>query len=395
VRGCHTGSALVTVALLAATLTGTDAPSAHAGLGSTDWKQVSAGRDHTCAITTTEQLFCWGDDSFGQLGDDASETDRSTPVEVEGAPKWKQVSLGSSHTCAVKTNGRLYCWGRDTDGQLGDDILEADQAVPVQVSGNAQDWSQVGAGGFHTCARKSTGELFCWGSDVDGQLGNSATLGDDAPTPVSVAAAWKMVGAGGRHTCAVKSNEKLFCWGADDSGQLGDGADGNADDPLPVAVAGGATNWKQVDGGDAHTCAAKRGGQLLCWGNDAHGQVGDGDEGGGDEPAPEVLLGVWRRVSAGEFFTCARRRRDRLSCWGRDNAGQLGNDVPLAGQPAPVDVSGAALNWENVSAGDNHACAIKTSRRLFCWGNDADGELGDGDDDEANEPTPVEVTAHG
>src|SRR5690349_8040942 len=148
------------------------------------WRQISASpyqspsaSGHTCGVLTTGHLYCWGADSFGELGNDEALVDQPVPAEVAGGDAdWASVGAGEFHTCARKTSGRLYCWGHDGNGRLGNDTIIHDRASPVQVAGQATDWVAVSAGSFHTCARKTSGRLYCWGSDGYGRLGDDATI---------------------------------------------------------------------------------------------------------------------------------------------------------------------------------------------------------------------------
>ena len=192
-----------------------------------------------------------------------------------GATDWASVDVGVSYTCARKTSGRLYCWGLDGSGQLGN-LADGDQSAPVQVAGAATDWASVSTGDTHTCARKTSGRLYCWGLDNAGQVGNGGTNTDQG-TPAEVAGAatdWSTVSAGAFHTCARKTSGRLFCWGFDDAGQLGDGGT-PTDRGAPVQVAGAATDWASVNAGGS-SCARNTTGDLHCWGDDTHGQLGDG-----------------------------------------------------------------------------------------------------------------------
>ena len=299
-----------------------------------DWRQVSAGDNHSCGVRVSGRLYCWGIDGAGQLGDGPPFTDQSAPVEVAGgAANWASVDAGGSHTCARKTNGRLFCWGQDVFGQVGNGAPYVNQDTPVQVAGGDTDWASVSAGGDHTCARKTTGQLFCWGADHSGQVGDGGPLGlvFALPAPVEVfggATDWASVRAAGRlHTCARRTTGQLFCWGADGSGQLGNGSPNN-DEAVPVEVLGAATTWSRVSAGVDHTCARKTTGRLLCWGDDASGQLGNGGGVTADQPAPVQVAGGtadWVSVSAGGRYTCGRRTQGRLFCWGSDALGQLGN----------------------------------------------------------------------
>jgi alpha-tubulin suppressor-like RCC1 family protein len=259
-----------------------------------------------------------------------------------GTADWSTVSIGGRHSCGIRTTGRLYCWGDDEFGELGDDAALADQATPVEVAGGATNWASVSAGAEHTCARRTTGRLFCWGSDADGRLGDDAAIADHA-TPVQVAGAatnWASVSLGGNHTCARKTNHRLFCWGDDSNGQLGNNAN-PADRHVPTQVSGATTDWASVSTLAYHTCALKTTGHLFCWGNDGNGQLGDGLPLVGVGTPVEVsgAAADWASVSVGGFHTCARKTNDRVYCWGYDADGQLGDDVPLTDQSTPVEIA--------------------------------------------------------
>ncbi|WP_437340538.1 RCC1 domain-containing protein [Achromobacter spanius] len=188
---------------------------------------VAAGSNHTCAVTTTGGLKCWGYDAQGQLGNDAALTSQPIPVDVFGLTSGvASVAARGQYTCAVTTGGGLKCWGEDSFGQLGDDAALTNQPTPVDVLGLISGVVSVSAGGSHTCAVTTAGGLKCWGRDISGQLGNDAAL-TDQPTPVDVlglTSGVASVSAGGNHTCAVTSTGGVKCWGWDNYGQLGNDA---------------------------------------------------------------------------------------------------------------------------------------------------------------------------
>ncbi len=197
------------------------------------------------------------------MGDGAgSGTSQPAPVEVSGgAIDWVAVTAGVRHTCARKATGRLDCWGSDGSGQLGNGAgSSTSQPAPVEVSGGATDWAAVAVGGSHTCARKTSGRLYCWGLDESGQVGNGHSATNHNPSaPVQVfggATDWAAVAAGGSHTCARKTSGRFYCWGYDRLGQVGDGAPFRQRE-MPVEVFGGATDWSAVTAGLNHTCARK------------------------------------------------------------------------------------------------------------------------------------------
>lgn len=364
------------------------------------WRQVSAGTFHTCAVATTGRLYCWGYDARGALGVGGGATWRSTPVEVAGAPQdWASVSAhgwsGSSHTCAITTSGRLFCWGSDGHGQLGDDDALVDQSVPVEVAGQSTRWATVSLGDRHTCATRTSGRLYCWGDDWSGQVGDGGVPAASRPVPVEVfgrTADWTSVSAGSSHTCGRKTSGRLYCWGDNGERQLGDGTERGR--RFPREVAGGTADWSSVSAGHRHTCARKLNRRMFCWGDNFTGQLGNGRTSASGSAVP-VEVGAhtadWAGVTAGAWHTCARKTNRQLFCWGRDTVGALGDDAVFASRTTPVQVAGRHTDWASIDAGYFHACGIRAAERLFCWGGQSFGDLGHGLFD-TDQPVPVEVS---
>jgi alpha-tubulin suppressor-like RCC1 family protein len=332
---------------------------------------------HSCAVKTGGTLYCWGADGVGKLGNGADGDQTSPDQESTSATDWAQVGAGQNHSCAVKTDGTLWCWGADWNGQLGNGA-DGDQTSPDQESTSATDWAQVSAGQSHTCAVKTDGTLWCWGTDLFGVLGNGADGSQIDPDQESTSATdWAQVSASGSHTCAVKTDGTLWCWGGDGSGQLGNGADGDQTSPDQESTS--ATDWAQVSAGSSHTCAVKTGGTLWCWGADWDGQLGNGADGSQTDPDQESTAATdWAQVSAGGSHTCAAKTAGTLWCWGRDSDGQLGNGATTGTQVSPSQESTTATDWAQVSTGDATTCAVKTGGTLWCWGRDFSGQLGAG-----------------
>ncbi len=349
--------------------------------GSSDWRQVSAGGRHSCGIRTSGRLFCWGADDRGQLGDGGTNTPQPMPVEVAGGETdWVAVSAGYDHTCALRSSGRLYCWGIDDNGELGDGSPGEARTVPTQVAGGATSWAAVSSGWHHTCALRRSGRLYCWGLDSRGQLGRG-TIGGSRFSPAQVVGQrtdWSLVSSGTAHTCALRSTGRAFCWGNDELLQLGDGDSGSTTG-TPSQVAGGRTDWTSISSGAGHTCALRASGRLYCWGQDGLGQLGDGAAG----PArgtPGQVAGAstqWRRVVSGQVHTCAMRANRRVFCWGDDTiGGQLGDGEPLVSADTPQQLAGGATDWTALSSLGDHTCATTTAKRLYCWGYNDFGQLG-------------------
>jgi alpha-tubulin suppressor-like RCC1 family protein len=366
-------------------------PSAPPGTesGSSDWRTVSVGSISACGIRTTGRLYCWG--YGGYLGDGGDgNTDQPVPTEVAGGhTTWRSVSVGGETTCAIRSPGRMYCWGNNFYGTFGN-TTSGFSFVPTLVSGGFSDWTAVSAGTNATCGRRANGRLYCWGRDHKGQLGNGAVHGGGS-TPRPVAGGftdWTSVDAGGSSTCGRRANGRLYCWGENVWGQLGNG--NQADRQAPTLVAGGFTDWTAVSAGSRHTCGLRRNAQLRCWGLGSDGQRGDGTTTESVTTPVLVSGGGWTHVSAGADHTCGRRNTGRLYCWGSHLWGQLGTGPSMpAVAPAPGQVAGNATDWSVVAAGAETTCARTRSGRLFCWGLDDFGELGNGSDGSDNSPSEV------
>ena len=239
-----------------------------------DWKAVAAGGAHTVAIKTNGSLWAWGWNDYGQVGNGMVFTEQMVPVQIGTATNWDQVAAGYVNSLAIKTDGTLWAWGANNYGQLGIGTNTYYYSVPVQV-GTATDWQQVTAGSEYTLAIKSDGTLWTWGQNHNGQLGIGSYEEPNAPQQIGTDHDWQQVGAKYYHTIAVKSNGTLWAWGRNTDGQLGDGTNIKHNAPVQVGL---LTNWQQVIAGFAYTVAITNDGSLWSWGNNEHGQLGDGTD---------------------------------------------------------------------------------------------------------------------
>jgi alpha-tubulin suppressor-like RCC1 family protein len=333
---------------------------------------IEAGASHTCALTTSNGVKCWGWNGFGQIGDN-SMTERDTPVDVVGLSSGvSAIAVGQYHSCAL-AGGGVKCWGWNSFGQLGDNSINQ-RLTPVQVSGLTTGVSGIAAGNGHTCALTTTGSLKCWGDDTYGQLGDGA-VSTQSMVPVNVVgvSGASLVGAGGSHTCARIAGG-LACWGLNSNGQLGDGS--VTQRPLAVDVSGLAA-LALVAGGGTHSCAMTVGGGVRCWGGNALGQLGNGSTLSAIAAVtPSGLASGAVSVAAGDGQSCAAVNGGG-KCWGDNTYGQLGDGDQFQ-QLTPVDVSGlASPTAVAASVGGDHSCAIDASGGAFCWGRNGNGQLGD------------------
>ena len=324
--------------------------------------QVALGGAHTCAVKEDGSLWCWGANASGQLGV-GDLIDRNIPVQVMSGGV-KEVSLGTYYTCAVKEDGSLWCWGDNRYGQLGVGDFN-DKDVPAQVMN--EGISNVVLGAAHTCAIKKDGSLWCWGNNNWGQLGLGDTANRNTPFQV-ISDGVKQVALGDGHTCALKEDGSLWCWGRNNYGQLGLGD--FTDRYTPVQVTSGGI--KQIDAWGFNTCAIKEDNSLWCWGFNERGQLGLGDLNDRNIPIQVMESGV-EQISLGYEHTCSVMEDSSLWCWGRNDYGQLGLG-DFTDRYTPVRVISEGV--ERVSLRPLHSCVIKKDKSLWCWGRNNDGQLG-------------------
>lgn len=281
--------------------------------------------------------------------------------------------------------GQLYTWGNNVHGQLGDGTLQS-KSIPTHI-GTAEDWTAVSAGDLHTVALKSDGSLWAWGDNHDGRLGDGTTeLRKDSPVQIGSDNDWAAVEAGDNHTVALKTDGSLWAWGGNSIGQLGDGSLENRN--LPTLIDDGST-WIAVSAGSYHTVALKADGSLWAWGDNSKGQLGDGSTTFKKVPT-QISTEEWAAVSAGTKFTVALKADGSLWTWGWNNVGQLG-DGTVVDKNVPTRVG--SDTWLAAAAGDNHVVAIKEDGSLWAWGGNEYGELGNGSSDGVSDPPAHPVPA--
>ena len=347
--------------------------------------QVVNGAAHTCALTSSGGVRCWGDNDFGQLGDGQT-VSRSLPGIVSGLSSGAQgIAAGASFTCALLTTGGVQCWGLNNSGQMGDGTGK-ERHVPVNVSGLASGVQAIAAGGAHACALTTTGGLKCWGLNSDGQLGDGTTKTRRTPVDVTgLTSGVTAVALGATHSCALLSTGGVQCWGGNTTGQVGN--DTTKKQKTPVDVVGLASGVTNIAAGGLHTCARTSAGAAMCWGWNQHGEVGDGTK--VDRHVPTDVSGLSTGVAAvivGDQHSCARTG-GTVSCWGDNRAGQLG-DGTTDESDVPVAVGGLS-GVVGLGAGEVHTCARTNAGAVECWGSNDSGQLGDGTTDDHLTPTGV------
>jgi len=329
--------------------------------GGNNWKQVSAGLSHIAAIKTDGSLWNWGRGTESQLGNFAA-TDRSTPVTTfAGGNDWKQVACGAYTTLAIKTDGSLWGWGRGDNGELGN-FSNTNRSTPVTTFAGENNWKQVSGGQEHTAAIKTDGSLWTWGRNSYGALGtNSSGFSDRRSTPVTTFVGgndWKQVDCGNDYTAAVKSDGSLWTWGRNTQGQLG--INNTTHKNIPVTTFAGGNNWKSVACGDVHTIAIKTDGSLWIWGGNGQGQLGTDNFTSRSTPVTTFAGGNnWKQVSGGLINTVAIKTDGSLWGWGNGDSGLIGNNSG-GSRLTPVTTFAGGNDWKQVAMFDRSTAAIKT-----------------------------------
>ncbi|HCC07805.1 MAG TPA: hypothetical protein DEP72_06585 [Clostridiales bacterium] len=382
-------------------------------------EMISAGEFHTVALKSDGTVYGWGNNGEGELGDGTT-INRKTPVKVLGVEGNGnltgicQISAGKYHTVALKNDGTVYGWGNNGDGELGDGTI-IERYTPVQVLGVGgveylTGVSQISAGGYHTVALKSDGTVYSWGSNANGQLGDNTIIQRDTPVQVlGVGGSEYLTGirqvsaAGGGYTVAVKNDGTVYAWGFNGYGQLGNNTTDESHTPIQTLGVGGSgslTGISQVSVGRYHTLALKSDGTVYGWGNNGDGELGDNtiidkitpiqvyDVGGSG-----YLNGI-SQVSAGKYHSVALKGDGTAYGWGNNGDGEVGDNTiierHLPVQILDVEGSGNLTGVSQIVAGSYHTVALKSDGTVYAWGFNAYGQLGDDTIIQKNVPVQVQ-----
>ena len=284
-----------------------------------------------------------------------------------------EVAAGNQHSCARRQSGAVECWGRNTYGQLGNGARD-DSAALVAVTGLV-DAVEVEAGGDFSCARRKSGAVVCWGNNQDGQLGDGrgAEVGVWSSRPTAVAGLTDAtdVGVGDAFACALRRGGEVQCWGLGENGQVGSSGERAFARPRPIT---GVSTVASLAVGGQHVCVAERSGRVMCWGRNTEGQLGDNGNTSRSNARPVPGLTDAQALIAGGRHTCALRRGGQVSCWGDGRQGQLGLGAGAARERSPRAVA-ALTGLTDIVAGDQHSCALVSADELRCWGDNSEGQI--------------------
>lgn len=289
----------------------------------------------TCAVGNDGLVRCWGYNDHGQIGDGTVGGTRP-PTVVSGMTGAVQVAAGRSHTCARRANGTLRCWGSNAAGQLGDGTFTSKPSATTDVNG-LTGMERVTTGGSHTCAHGPTSG-WCWGDNEHGQLGDGTLIAKSSPLEMPVTnvqrtgpASFSALAVVGAHTCSIVGAGEVWCWGDNAYGQLGNGT---TTDSLTPVRATGLTDAVELAMGRWTVCALRGTGQVSCWGRNYYGEAGVGTTQVQSTPGDIGLVNV-AALGAGGFHSCALNAMNELYCWGDNSSAQLG-DGTTTQRTAPV-----------------------------------------------------------
>lgn len=336
---------------------------------------IAAGFDHTCALTSRGGVKCWGANSWTQDGNPA--TYSSGAFDVEGLTSGvRAIAAGPEHTCALTVAGGVKCWGRNAEGQLGDGTTVS-TSVPVDVTGLTSGVSGIAAGDLGTCALVTSTKLTCWGGTYKSR------------TEVAVIDAVSIV-SGGRHGCALTSGRGVMCWGWNDNGELGNGTASSSFTRRAVDVFGLGGPATAIGVGGSSSCALMASGAVKCWGGNGAGQLGNGSSFDSSVPVDVAGLGSGVIAIAAGNHACAVTDVGGVKCWGWNEVGQVG-DGTTTSRRVPVDVPELSSGVTAIATGASHTCAITIEDEIKCWGRGAEGQLGNGADENLSTSSPIDV----
>jgi alpha-tubulin suppressor-like RCC1 family protein len=344
--------------------------------------QISAGGDHTCAITSRGAAYCWGGNFNGALGD-GTETDSGVngPQPVIGGLRFVSISAGDDHTCGLTRRGAAYCWGDNGDGQLGDGTTnDSDENGPQPVIGGLT-FTRIIAADDYTCAITSRGAAYCWGvNSSDGELGDGTETdsGVNGPQPVIGGLKFVSLSAQEDFTCGLTTRGAAYCWGYNGSrGQLGDGTTTTASGVNgPQRVIGGH-RFQALQVGSDGACGLTTRGQTYCWGdNSSDGELGDGTTTSSGVNGPQRVIGGIRFASfpvvSGEEHRCALTARGEAYCWGSNDSGQIGDGSGTGAATSELLAMGprrviGGLRFTSISVSEDRSCALTSRGAAYCW----------------------------
>lgn len=375
------------------------------------WKQVSSGSAHSCAVSYDGRVYCWGMNYDGQSGQENGQNVLNPAQvslgEMSPAEIAQEVSAGGSHSCVLTNLGNIYCWGDNSDGQLGNG-LTVKSSHPVLVKNGQKSpsvsFKQIATGSYHSCGLANNGQIYCWGRNSYGQLGNGVLANANLPVLVNdggrgLDGQFIDLSLGGLFSCALTKTHQVYCWGSGSFGQLGTNQATDSSTPVLVSVANLKPDerfWK-IQAGESHICGVTNQSQVYCWGRGGDGQLATGDYDNQLQPSLIKNGEITHNqkivdVSLGDYHSCVSTNIHQVYCWGLGRNGQLGSKNSRI-STTPVEIitdDGEDVNWAGqLATGGAHNCLISISHQIYCWGYGTNGRLGNGEI--ATQTSPVRI----
>ena len=334
------------------------------------WQSISGGEYHSLAIKNDGTLWAWGRNHLYQLGD-GTEVHKTIPTQIGTANNWVKVHAGYSSSFGIKADGTLWGWGYNSGGKLGYGAATYVVTTPTQI-GTDTNWLSISDGWSHTIALKTDGTLWTWGLNENGELGDNTTVDKITPTQIGTATNWQTIATGTQHSLAIKTDGTLWFWGSRFT-LYGTTSQNN----IPTQI-GTATNWLKLAGNQWHIAAIKTDGTLWTMGENSNGQLGDGTTVSRTTPIQVGTATDWRDVSVGYRYTIASKNNLSFWSWGRNDFGQLGNGTTGTTNTLIPTQVGTSSDSNEISAGDYHVMVKNGDGFIRVTGNNVLGQLGDG-----------------
>ncbi len=351
---------------------------------------LSAGSTTTCGIAEAGEAYCWGANTFGQLGD-GTKTRRSSPVRVPNVPAFRSIQVGGAIGCGLTADGRALCWGMPGATGTGPATSVA-PVTPTEIANRR--FASISIGTAVACGVTAEGAGFCWGSNEKGAVGNGkrdAVNMVSTPEPVLGGLTFSMISVGNVSACGLTTSGEAWCWGQNSvRGLLGTGTADSSYQTTPVRVAGGL-KFTSISTGVHHVCALTDAGAAYCWGMATGGTFGNGTTDALPHASPERAAGgmTFRSLQAGNLSTCGLDADGKLYCWGANTWGNIG-DGTNADRLSPVRVAGSAsFTAVSMAGGFGTACGLDSAGKAYCWGANGFGQVGDGTQVGRNAPVAV------
>jgi alpha-tubulin suppressor-like RCC1 family protein/subtilisin family serine protease/fibronectin type 3 domain-containing protein len=342
---------------------------------------LACGLNHSVALDESGRVWVWGDNRVGQLGN-GTKTSRATPLRLTTISDVIEVAAGDSHTVVIKSDGKVYAWGSNSKGQLGDNS-KTDRKTPIAVT-NLSSAIQVDGGSSFTLALLSDGTVRAWGENGMGQLGDGSKTDRKMPVPVAGLNNIIEIAAGGMHSLALSADGTVYSWGNNGQGQLGNGMKQQASIAKQIS---GLTGVVHVAAGDSHSIALKSDGTVWSWGSNDYGQLGDGTTSRRNIPAKIVTLNGIMAVSAGHSHTLAISTSGQVFSWGKNRKGQIG-DGSSVDRLSPTSL-GSIVPGLSIAGGEAHTLGLQGDGTVWSWGLNSSGQLGDGTSMDHLVPQPL------